>query len=95
MLTDRRRRLGWRSKCPAIAVYRPEGCRDGSTRVRVVPAGFDLQALTAHVRTNIDRLLGPGQVVSACVVDAIPRTATGKLRSPVIDPDDFVPTSTS
>ena len=33
-------------------------------------------------RTNVDRLSGPGQVVSVCGVDAIPRTATGKLRIP-------------
>ena len=68
----------------------------GRFEVRVVPiAGSDLQALTAQIRTNVDRYFGPGQVVSVCVVDAIPRTATGKLKNAVIDPDDFVPTSTS
>ena len=56
-------------------------------------AGFDLQALTAQTRTNIDRLFGPGQAVNVCVVDAIPRTATGKLKSSVIDPGDSVSTS--
>lgn len=64
--------------------------------VRVVPAvGSDLQALTAQIRTNVYRYFGPGQVLNVCVVDAIPRTATGKLKNAVIDPDDFVPTSTS
>ena len=67
----------------------------GRFEVRVVPAaGFDLQALTAQIRTNVDRYFGAGQVVSVCVVDVIPRTATGKLKSAVIDPGDFVATST-
>jgi phenylacetate-CoA ligase len=68
----------------------------GRFEVRVVPAaGFDLQALTAQARTNIDRLFGPGQDVMVRVVDAIPRTAAGKLKSSMIDPDDSVSTSTS
>jgi phenylacetate-CoA ligase len=68
----------------------------GRFEVRVVPtAGFDPQALTAQIRTNVDRYFGLGQVVSVCVLDAIPRTATGKLNSTVIDPGDFAPTSTA
>jgi phenylacetate-CoA ligase len=67
----------------------------GRFEVRVVPiAGSDLQALTAQVRANVDRYFGPGQAVSVRVVDAIPRTATGKVKNAVIDPDDFGPTST-
>jgi phenylacetate-CoA ligase len=66
----------------------------GRFEVRVVPtAGSDLQALTAQIRANVDRYFGPGQAVSVRVVDAIPRTATGKLKNSVIDPDDFVPAS--
>jgi phenylacetate-CoA ligase len=61
----------------------------GRFEVRVVPtAGSDLQALTAQVRANVDQYFGPGQAVSVRVVDAIPRTATGKVKSSVIDPDD-------
>jgi phenylacetate-CoA ligase len=66
----------------------------GRFEVRVVPiAGADLQALTAQIRANVDRYFGPGQAVSVRVVDAIPRTATGKLKNSMIDPDDSVPTS--
>jgi phenylacetate-CoA ligase len=68
----------------------------GRFEVRVVPiAASDLQALTAQIRANVDRYFGPGQVVSVRVVDAIPRTAEGKLKNAVIDPDDVVPTPTS
>jgi len=68
----------------------------GRFEVRVVPiAGSGLQALTAQIRANVDRYFGPGQVVSVRVVDAIPRTAEGKLKNAVIDPDDFVPMSMS
>jgi phenylacetate-CoA ligase len=65
----------------------------GRFEVRVVPiACADLQALTAQIRANVDLYFGPGQVVNVRVVDAIPRTAEGKLKNAVIDPDDFVPT---
>jgi phenylacetate-CoA ligase len=68
----------------------------GRFEARVVPrAGFDLQALTAQILANVDTYYGPGQDVSIRIVDAVPRTATGKLRSAVIDPDDVVPTSMS
>ena len=68
----------------------------GRFEVRVVPiAGSDLHALTAQIRANVDRYFGPGQVVSVRVVDAVPRTAEGKLKNAVIDPDDFVAMSTS
>jgi phenylacetate-CoA ligase len=68
----------------------------GRFEARVVPrAGFDLQALTAQILANVDTYYGPGQDVSVRIVDAVPRTATGKLRSAVIDPDDVVPTSMS
>ena len=67
----------------------------GRFEVRVVPiAGSDLQALTAQIRANVDRYFGPGQAVSVRVVDAVPRTAVGKVKNSVIDPDDFAPTST-
>ena len=67
----------------------------GRFEVRVVPiAGSDLQALTAQIRANVDRYFGPGQAVSVRVVDAIPRTAQGKVKSSVIDPDDSASTST-
>jgi phenylacetate-CoA ligase len=61
----------------------------GRFEVRVVPVpSSDLQALTAQIRANVDRYFGQGQVVSVRVVDAIPRTAQGKVKSSVIDPDD-------
>ncbi len=64
----------------------------GRFELRVVPmAGADLQVLTAQIRANVDRFFGPGQAVSVRVVDAIPRTADGKMKNSVIDPDDFVP----
>jgi phenylacetate-CoA ligase len=67
----------------------------GRFEVRVVPlAGSDLQALNAQIRANVDRYFGPGQAVSVRVVDAIPRTAEGKLKNSVIDPDDLTSTST-
>ena len=67
----------------------------GRFEVSVVPiAGSDLQALTAQIRANVDRYFGPGQAVSVRAVDAIPRTAAGKVKNSVIDPDDFAPTST-
>lgn len=67
----------------------------GRFEVRVVPiAGSDLQALTAQIRANVDHYFGPGQAVSVRVVDAIPRTAVGKVKNSVIDPDNLTPTST-
>ena len=78
------------------------GRRDGATwgsgrfEVRGVPiAGSDPQALTAQIQANVDHYFGPGQVVSVRVVGAIPRTAEGKLKDVVFDPDDFVLTPTS
>ena len=66
----------------------------GRFEVRVVPlAGADLQALTAQIRANVDRYFGPGQAVSVRVVDAIPRTAHGKVKNSVIDPDHSDATS--
>ena len=60
----------------------------GRFEVRVVPiAGSDLQAITAQIRANVDHYFGPGQAVSVRVVDAIPRTAQGKVKNSVIDPD--------
>lgn len=68
----------------------------GRFEARVAPApGCDLQALTAQIRANVDHYYGPGQDVSVRVVSAVPRTAAGKLRSSMIDPDDLVPTSLS
>jgi phenylacetate-coenzyme A ligase PaaK-like adenylate-forming protein len=67
----------------------------GRFEVRVVPtAGRGLPALTAQIRANVDLYFGPGQVVTVRVVDAIPRTAQGKAKSAVIDPDDFISAST-
>ncbi|HEY6497486.1 MAG TPA: hypothetical protein VIZ43_29760, partial [Trebonia sp.] len=67
----------------------------GRFEVRVVPiAGSDLQALTAQILANVDRYYGPGQTVSIRVVDAIPRTAAGKVKNSVIEPDDSAPTPT-
>lgn len=61
----------------------------GRFEFRVVPmAGTDLEAVNAQVQANMDRYFGPGQVVNVRVVDAIPRTAEGKVRNAVFDPDD-------
>jgi phenylacetate-CoA ligase len=68
----------------------------GRFEVRVVPAaGFDLPMVIAQTQASADRFFGPGQTTSVRVVDAIPRTASGKLRSAIIDNDDAVPASTS
>ncbi|HXP57199.1 MAG TPA: hypothetical protein VN847_19690 [Streptosporangiaceae bacterium] len=66
----------------------------GRFEVRVVPtAGFDLPAVTARIGASADRYFGPGQSISLRLVSAIPRTASGKLRSAIIDPDNAVPAS--
>jgi phenylacetate-CoA ligase len=58
----------------------------GQFEVRVVPGpDFDLDATSAMVRRNVDRLFGLGQDVSVRVVGAVPRTAAGKLKSAIVE----------
>ena len=59
------------------------------------PTDCDLQTLTAQIRKNVDHYYGPGQTVDVRVLDAIPRTASGKLKSTVVDLDNSVTTYTS
>ncbi|OLS97830.1 hypothetical protein BJF90_42080 [Pseudonocardia sp. CNS-004] len=59
----------------------------GRFEVRVVPGrGFDADANRAHVLRNIERLVGPGQDVTIRLMDRIPRSAAGKLRTAVVLP---------
>lgn len=57
----------------------------GRFEIRVVPgAGFDEPAVEAAVRKNVDRLFGPDQDVTFVVLENIPRSRSGKLKSAVV-----------
>lgn len=57
----------------------------GRFEIRVVPgAGFDAEACRGQALRNVDRLVGPGQQVEFRVLQRIPRSASGKLRSAVV-----------
>lgn len=58
----------------------------GVFEVRVVPGGgFDAVATTAHIRRNVDRMFGPGQNLTIKVVERIARSASGKLKSAIVE----------
>ena len=57
----------------------------GRFEIRMVPGErCDLPAVEARARHNVERLVGPGQQVSFRLLDRIPRTPAGKLRSAVV-----------
>jgi phenylacetate-CoA ligase len=57
----------------------------GWFEIRVVPgAGFDLEACRAQAMRNAERCFGQGQQTEFRVLDRIPRSASGKLRSAVV-----------
>jgi phenylacetate-CoA ligase len=57
----------------------------GRFEVRVVPGpGFDAAANHAHVLSNIDRLIGPGQEVAIRTMDRLPRSGAGKLKTALV-----------
>jgi phenylacetate-CoA ligase len=57
----------------------------GRFEIRLVPtAHCDLAAVQAHALRNVEQYFGPGQQVSFQVMDSIPRSASGKLKSAVV-----------
>ncbi|MDT5148483.1 MAG: hypothetical protein QOI01_216 [Mycobacterium sp.] len=79
---------------PATVIDDLEGVREaqiaqlgrGRFEVRVAPAAdFREQAVQAAVRHNVERLIGSGQLVTLRVMQQIPRSKSGKLRSAVVD----------
>lgn len=65
--------------------------RPGVFEVRMVPGvGYDRSAVEAIARANLDAMAGPGQDLTFTVHDALPRSASGKLRG-VIVMDDATP----
>ena len=87
-------KMGELPMIPTIALKALEMSEDPQVSINELQVTLTQdQALTAQIRANADRYFGPGQAVTVRVVDAIPRTAAGKLKNSVIDPDDSVPTS--
>jgi phenylacetate-CoA ligase len=57
----------------------------GRFEVRMVPgAGFDREAAIARATRTVDRSFGPGQDLRFTVMDRIPRSPSGKLRSAIV-----------
>jgi phenylacetate-CoA ligase len=57
----------------------------GRFEIRMVPAdGYDVDTGKARALRNVERLIGPGQQVSFRIVDRIPRTGGGKLKTAVV-----------
>jgi phenylacetate-CoA ligase len=57
----------------------------GRFEIRIVPGvGFDSTAVAALAHRNVERLVGPGQVVVVQQMTRIPRTARGKLQTTVV-----------
>lgn len=59
--------------------------RPGVFEVKMVPgAGYERAAVEALARANFDAMAGPGQDITFTECDAIPRSASGKLRPVVV-----------
>lgn len=57
----------------------------GRFELRMVPgAGFDRAAVVARATNTVDRSFGPGQDLRFVVMDRIPRSPSGKLRSAIV-----------
>jgi phenylacetate-CoA ligase len=57
----------------------------GRFEIRMVPAeGYDIDAGKARALRNVERLIGPGQEVTFCTLESIPRSASGKLKSAIV-----------
>ncbi|MEC3955852.1 phenylacetate--CoA ligase family protein [Nocardia sp. CDC153] len=71
--------------------------RPGVFELRVVPGtGFSEARTTAHARRNIARQFGSGQELRVRVFDVLPRPASGKLKTAVVEPGSSVkPRSTT
>ncbi|QLY27726.1 phenylacetate--CoA ligase family protein [Nocardia huaxiensis] len=63
----------------------------GVFEVRFVPGdGFSEHECAAEVRAAVTRLFGPGQRVDIRVVDSLPRSPSGKLKSAVVESGDVI-----
>lgn len=79
---------------PASVIDSLEGVREaqiaqlarGRFEVRVTPADdFREDAVRRAVEHNIERLIGPGQTVKFSVLQSLPRSTSGKLKSAVVE----------
>ncbi len=60
----------------------------GDFEIRVVPgADYDAAASDAQIRQSVDRMFGPGQTVTIRRMDALPRQASGKVKSAFVQKD--------
>ncbi|WP_326600930.1 phenylacetate--CoA ligase family protein [Rhodococcus sp. PD04] len=58
----------------------------GRFEIRMVPGvGFDAERIEQQYRRNVERLFGPGQELRVVTLDAVPRTASGKLKTAVVE----------
>lgn len=58
----------------------------GRFEIRMVPGvGFDAERIEQQFLRNVDRLFGPGQDVTVVIRKALPRSASGKLKSAVVE----------
>ncbi|WP_182347872.1 phenylacetate--CoA ligase family protein [Tomitella gaofuii] len=80
---------------PSIVLDDIQGLREaqivqqgtGRFEIRLVPdTRYDADAVRTQARRNIDRYFGTGQQVNFVVMDRIPRTTAGKLRSAIVEP---------
>lgn len=70
---------------PALREAQVVQLAPGDFLLRMVPGvGFDRAQVEQHARRNVERLVGPGQQVRFEVLDRIPRSASGKLKSAAI-----------
>lgn len=59
-------------------------CR-GHFEIRMVPgAGYDADAERERALRNVERLIGPGQVVTFRICSSIPRSKSGKLKPSIV-----------
>ncbi len=60
----------------------------GRFEVRVAPGdGYDAVRVEKTLRHNVERYFGPGQELGIVVVDAVPRTKAGKVKTAVVEND--------
>ncbi|MBS9374377.1 phenylacetate--CoA ligase family protein [Rhodococcus sp. B50] len=58
----------------------------GRFEIRMVPGvGFDAERVEQQYVRNVERLFGPGQELRVVSLEAVPRTASGKLKSAVVE----------
>jgi len=60
----------------------------GRFEVRVVPGdGYDAARVERAIRYNVERYFGQGQELGIVVMDAVPRTKAGKMKTAVVEDD--------